>query len=222
MDLTAAHDLATRLLAEHGLTDWRVEYDAAKRRAGVCRFATRTIGLSAPLTVLHDEAMVRDTVLHEIAHALVGPSHGHDATWARTARAIGCSAERCVPADAPRVAAPWLGVCPAGHTVDRHRRPERVLVCRRCSGSTFDLRHVLTWTHHGRPAAHHPNYVAELAALRDGRRVTRLGVGSQARITVPGEYHRSVGTVLKRGRTCYHLRVGRLVLRVPFAGVEPA
>jgi hypothetical protein len=120
------------------------------------------------------------------------------------------------------VAAPWLGVCPAGHTVDRHRRPERVLVCRRCSGSTFDLRHVLTWTHHGRPAAHHPNYVAELAALRDGRRVTRLEVGSQARITVPGDYDRAVGTVLKRGRTCYHLRVGRLVLRVPFPGVEPA
>ena len=222
MDLSAAHELATGLLAEHGLTDWRVEYDAAKRRAGVCRFATRTIGLSAPLTVLHDEAMVRDTVLHEIAHALVGPSHGHDATWARTARAIGCSAERCVPADAPRVVAPWLGVCPAGHTVDRHRRPERVLVCRRCSGSTFDLRHVLTWTHHGRPAAHQPNYVAELAALRDGRRVTRLGVGAQARITVPGDYDRAVGTVLKRGRTCYHLRVGRSVLRVPFAGVEPA
>ena len=63
---------------------------------------------------------------------------------------------------------------------------------------------------------------AELAALRDGRRVTRLGVGSQARITVPGHYDRAVGTVLKRGRTCYHLRVGRLVLRVPFAGVEPA
>ena len=67
MDLAAAHDLATGLLAEHGLTDWRVEYDAAKRRAGVCRFSTRTIGLSAPLTVLHDEAMVRDTVSHLVA-----------------------------------------------------------------------------------------------------------------------------------------------------------
>ena len=112
-------------------------------------------------------------------------------------------------------------MCPAGHTVDRHRRPERVLVCRRCSGGTFDLRHLFTWTHHGRPAAHHPNYVAELAALREGRRVSRLGVGSRARITVPGEYHHAAGTVLKRGRTCYHLRVGRVVLRVPFAGVEP-
>ncbi len=222
MDLRDAHLLAQRLLVEHGLTDWRVEYDAAKRRAGVCRYAQRTIGLSAPLTVLHDEAMVRDTVLHEIAHALVGPAHGHDAVWARKAREIGCSAQRCVPADAPRLDAPWLGVCPAGHAVDRHRRPERVMVCRRCSGSTFDLRHLLTWTHHGRPAVHHPNYDAELAALREGRPVTRLGVGSRARVVVPGEYDRVVGTVLKRGRTCYHLRVGRQVLRVPFAGVEPA
>ena len=56
----------------------RVAYDSAKRRAGVCRFATQTLGLSAPLTTLHSEVEVRDTILHEIAHALVGPRHGHD------------------------------------------------------------------------------------------------------------------------------------------------
>lgn len=220
MDLRDAFALAEHLLERHGLEGWSVAYDQAKRRAGVCRFRERVIGLSAPLTVLHSEAEVRDTILHEVAHALVGPRHGHDATWRRTALAIGCSGERCVPAEAPRVEPAWLGVCPAGHTTGRHRRPERVMTCVRCAPA-FDLAHVFTWTHHGRPASPHPNYDAELEALRAGRRWTVLGAGHRARVVAPGEWHGSVGTVLKRGRTSYHLRVRGAVLRVPFAGVEP-
>ena len=79
----------------------------------------------------------------------------------------------------------------------------------------------MTWTHHGRPAAMHPNYLAELAALQEGRRLTVLGVGASARVLLPGPYHGRVGTVLKRGRTSYHLMIDEGVLRVPFAGVEP-
>ena len=58
--------------------------------------------------------------------------------------------------------AAWLGTCPGGHTLERHRRPERVLTCGLCS-SVFDLAHVYTWTHHGKPAVLPPNYAAELA-----------------------------------------------------------
>lgn len=220
MDLRDAFALAEHLLERHGPVGWSIELDSAKRRAGICRYGPRVIGLSAPLTVLHDEAQVRDTILHEIAHALVGPRHGHDAVWRRTALAIGCTGERCVPADAPRVEPPWLGICPAGHTTGRHRRPERVMACGRCS-SGFDLAHVYTWTHRGRPAVHHPNYDAELADIRAGRPVVRLGVGQRARIRVTGRYDGMVGTVVKRGRTTYHLKVRGGVLRVPFAGVEP-
>ena len=32
---------------------------------------------------------IRDTLLHEIAHAIVGPGHGHDAVWQTAARRIG-------------------------------------------------------------------------------------------------------------------------------------
>lgn len=220
VDLRDAFALAEHLLEVHGLEGWSVEYDSAKRRAGVCRFHTRTLGLSAPLTALHGEGEVRDTILHEIAHALVGPRHGHDAVWRRAAVAIGCSGERCVPADAPRVEPAWLGVCPAGHSTGRHRRPERVMSCSRCS-PRFDLAHVLSWTHHGRPAAMHPNYEAELARIRSGEPATWIRVGGRARITAAGEHHGRVGRVVKRGRTSYHLRVGSIVFRVPFAWVEP-
>lgn len=221
MDLADAYRLGRQLMDEHGLTDWGLTLDTAKRRAGVCRFDRRTIGLSAPLARLHGEAEVRETVLHEIAHALVGPRHGHDAVWRATALRIGSSGERCTPGDAPRVPAAWVGVCPAGHTVERHRRPERVASCRRCAPG-FSAAHVFEWTHHGRPAVMHPNYVAELAAITTGRPVARLGSGARARILVPGDFFGRVGTVVKRGRTSYHLDLPEGRVRVLFAGVEPA
>jgi predicted SprT family Zn-dependent metalloprotease len=220
MDLTDAYDLAVGLCARHGLDGWRVELDTAKRRAGVCRYDDRVIGLSAPLTLLHDEAEVRDTVLHEIAHALVGPAHRHDAVWRATARRLGCSGERCVPADAPRVPGAWVGVCPAGHVHDRHRRPERVVSCRRCSPA-FSVDHVLQWTRHGRPAPMHPNYSAELEALRAGHRVALAPPGARVRVVAPGPYAGRVGRVLKRGRTRYHVQLPEGVLEVTFAGAVP-
>jgi hypothetical protein len=221
VDLDDARTLAHRLMQEHGLHGWRLELDRAKRRAGVCRHQQRVIGLSAPLTRLHPEAEVRDTILHEIAHALAGPQAGHGPAWAATARRIGCSAQRCVSGDVPAVPGAWVGICQQGHEVERHRRPERVLLCTRCGARPVGER-VFEWLHHGRPAALHPNYLAELDAIVEGRRLVRLGIGSRARIIVPGDFHGRVGTVVKTGRTRYHLRVEGGVLTVLHAGVEPA
>ncbi len=215
-----AVEMAEGLLRQHRLTGWRVELDMAKRRAGVCRFADKVIGLSAPITRVHTEEEVRDTVLHEIAHALVGPAHGHDAVWRRTAVAIGCSGKRCVSTESERVPGAWVGVCAAGHTRDRHKRPERVLSCSQCR-PTFSVDHVFEWTYRGRPAPMHPNYEAELEAMRTGRRVQLAPVGSRVRVTLEGEFHGIVGRVVKLGRTSYHVKVRGGILRVVFAGAEP-
>src|SRR3954453_5229611 len=94
MDLRDAFAMAEYLLEVHGLEGWEVVYDNAKRRAGICRFSDQVLGLSAPLTAVHSEDDVRDTILHEIAHALVGPAHGHDATWRAVARGVGRSGGR--------------------------------------------------------------------------------------------------------------------------------
>jgi len=221
MDLDAARELARELMDEHGLTGWRFEFDRAKRRAGVCRHHQQVIGLSGPITRLHPEAEVRDTILHEIAHALAGPRAGHGPAWVAVARRIGCSAERCVPGDAPAVPGAWVGICPQGHTADRHRRPERVLLCAVCRGRPTQER-IFEWLHHGRAAAMHPNYVHELQALLEGRRLVRLGPGCRARITAPGRFHGRVGTVVRSGRTKVAVRVKEGVLEVAHAGVEPA
>ena len=41
------------------------------------------------------EENVKNTLLHEIAHALAGHEHNHDEVWKATARSIGCDGCRC-------------------------------------------------------------------------------------------------------------------------------
>lgn len=161
MDLDDARGMARALMDAHGLADWSLVLDRAKRRAGVCRYTERTIGLSRHLTVLHTPEQVRDTVLHEIAHAHAGPRAGHGPRWRAAALAVGAAPERCLPSDAASIPGSWEGTCPRGHTIDRHRRPSRVLSCRLCSRG-FDPTAIFEWTHHGRPADPGPAYRAEL------------------------------------------------------------
>src|SRR4051812_49651304 len=80
MNLYEAQHLARDLMDRHGLADWRFQFDHARRRFGSCRIRTRTITLSRPLTLLNPEDQVRDTILHEIAHALT-PGDGHGTKW---------------------------------------------------------------------------------------------------------------------------------------------
>ncbi|MBZ2196753.1 SprT-like domain-containing protein [Occultella gossypii] len=144
MDLTDAEALGRELMAEHGLTGWTFGFDNAKRRAGACRYDRRRITISRYLTALHEPAQVRDTLLHEIAHALAGHGAGHGPRWRRIALEIGCTAQRRVPAGAGEVPAPWVGTCPAGHEHARFRRPTRALACGRCS-ARFSTAHLIVW-----------------------------------------------------------------------------
>lgn len=134
---------------EHGLHHWAFQFDHSVRRFGVCRFGTQTISLSKRLVELNDEARVRNTILHEIAHALVGPGHGHDYVWKIRARQIGCDGRTCV--DSKTVAlpeAPWVGTCPGcGKTTTRHRLTQkaRQLACSRCCRGRWNAAYVFVW-----------------------------------------------------------------------------
>jgi predicted SprT family Zn-dependent metalloprotease len=218
-----ARALAADLMTQHRLTGWRLVFDNARTRAGVCRFDRKEIGLSRVLTELHSVEQVTDTILHEIAHALAGPRHGHDRVWQATARRIGCSATRCVPADAPRVEGVWEGSCPAGHRVTAHRRPVRVRSCPTCSRG-FDVSARYTWTRGGRPAPMHPRYESELARLLaqpPAPVAVAVRVGQRVRLTGAGKYHGLAGTVTKRGRSRYQVQTSAGLLSAPFTAVEP-
>jgi hypothetical protein len=190
VEIFEARQLAAGLMRRHGLTGWQVVFDNAKTRAGICRAVPREIGLSRVLTQLHGRVEVTDTILHEIAHALVGPAHGHDEVWRRKALEIGCSATRCLPGNAPKPVGPWVGTCPLGHETTRHRQPTRVQSCGQCS-RTFDPLLVLDWTWKGNRVQMHPSYEAERRGIAE-----RLELASSQRR--PRE--RSEDTVAARGR----------------------
>ena len=118
------------LMHQHNLEGWQIQFDHARRRAGLCDYNRKVISLSRHYVRHAEAAHITDTLLHEIAHALVGPKHGHDAVWRQKARQIGCSATRCHSLNFSGER--WLMVCPNGcFEVGRHRR-KKGLVCAKC------------------------------------------------------------------------------------------
>ena len=126
--LTTARDLLWR----HGLKDWRFKFDHSTRRAGCCNYHDKQISISFDLARHAKREDIRDTLLHEIAHALVGKKHNHDAIWGEKAKEIGGSGERChrLQFSLPRYHVTCENLCWT-HTAER-RNPR--LVCRTCGG----------------------------------------------------------------------------------------
>ena len=79
--------------------------------------------------------------------------HGHDAVWAAEATRLGATGRRLVDAQAPRLRGRWVGRCPAGHEVDRMRRPASPVSCSRCA-PRFSLAHLLSWSLDGVTVSH--------------------------------------------------------------------
>jgi predicted SprT family Zn-dependent metalloprotease len=130
--------LAWNLLQAHGLTGWRFQFDHARRRFGSCRTRAKLITLSKPLTLLNDESQVRDTLLHEIAHALT-PGAGHGSVWKAKCLEIGAVPKRCyseAEVSAPqRRPAPYSFGCPTCNWwVPRRRRTKGRYLCKHCRG----------------------------------------------------------------------------------------
>ncbi len=129
MNLNAASVLAQSLLAEHALHDWTFAFNRRKRAFGLCDFQKRTIYLSAVLAELNGEAEVRDTLLHEIAHALAGHGAGHGPAWREVADSVGAKPRRCYRADeVKQPPSPYLPVVPQINTA-----PPQAKTCGRLS-----------------------------------------------------------------------------------------
>ena len=84
MDLFDAKILCLQKMKEHGLVQkgWSIKGNSRLRRiVGQCSYKTKEIILGVVYVEHNDEQEVLETILHEIAHALVGIGHGHDYVW---------------------------------------------------------------------------------------------------------------------------------------------
>jgi predicted SprT family Zn-dependent metalloprotease len=86
----------------------------------------RCIKLSRYLVALNDETEVRQTMLHEIAHAICGCGHGHDDVWRRKAIEIGCDGKRLnKTADMPK--GRYQAKCQCSKVYYAHRKGKNIL-----------------------------------------------------------------------------------------------
>lgn len=130
--LAAVTEQAQELLRQHGLAAWHFRFDNGSRRAGCCRFDRQEISLARQFALVAPAEEIRDTLLHEIAHALVGKTHNHDAVWRAKAMAIGGTGQRC---HSLRFAPPrYIVSCSQGCWAATAERRRRQVICRRCHG----------------------------------------------------------------------------------------
>jgi predicted SprT family Zn-dependent metalloprotease len=132
-EIDAIAQQAHELLEQHHLSLWRFQFDNGRKRAGSCQYGTLVISLAYEFAKHASEEDIHDTLLHEIAHALVGKAHHHDDVWRTKAIAIGCSGRRCheLHFTPPR----YIVQCERGCWVTTAERRRRNVRCRRCRGA---------------------------------------------------------------------------------------
>ena len=145
MTLEASRKLAEYLMRLHKLpVEWSFTFDRSKVRFGKCDYRKKQISLSKVLVELNSEDKVRDTILHEIAHALAPCGAGHGPVWRAIAVSIGCNGRRCFGQEVTRPAPKYRGTCPScRRVIFRHRR--RTIACGNCA-PVFDPSYLFVWS----------------------------------------------------------------------------
>jgi predicted SprT family Zn-dependent metalloprotease len=146
MELADAEKLARALMKQYRLKGWVYATNRRKKTLGLCFSRLKRIELSVNFIVYNGIAIVRETILHEIAHALVGTEHGHDAIWKAMAEDVGAKPSRTTK----NVVMPpgkWQATCGGcGVLFSRYRRPKYAAAtnCRGCGPDigTLFYRHI--------------------------------------------------------------------------------
>lgn len=89
-----AERIGKELMQQHQLNNWQLQFNKSEKHLGQCWYDSKVIAISVFLLNSREEAEFRDTMLHEIAHALVGPV-GHNDTWKAKALELGCTSSVC-------------------------------------------------------------------------------------------------------------------------------
>jgi len=140
MNLDRAADLGRSLMDEYSGdmgTGWVFGFDNAVRRFGKCDHNRRRISLSGALTLKNSEEEIRNTILHEIAHAITRSMYGfhrnvesHGKEWKEVAELVGARPVACYSSDDVMAVTPrYVGSCAHagchGYGSAKKRRAER-------------------------------------------------------------------------------------------------
>lgn len=112
---------------------WRFEWMRSRTVFGRCRREEHCLYLSGPLTDVNDVDQVRDTILHEVAHANVGIGHGHDRVWKLEAIRVGAKPVRGYRAgdEVTMPPSPYVLQCVKGCSIPKYRRTNAAYICRK-------------------------------------------------------------------------------------------
>lgn len=89
MRIELAVKLALELMKKHKLASWSLTIDHDRNFAGYTIHKNKEIGLSKYFLELNNKKEVRDTILHEIAHALLPEGVDHTTEWKKLALKLG-------------------------------------------------------------------------------------------------------------------------------------
>lgn len=101
--MTQVLALARNLMSKHGFGHLDLTTSNTKRALGRCfynydfnlrRNVANRIDLSKVWMTRVPESQVRDTILHELAHAVAGHEAGHGPAWKEAARKLGANPRR--------------------------------------------------------------------------------------------------------------------------------
>lgn len=145
MKLDKARGLVFYFMMKHGLLDdWKFRWQNKKVSLGTCSYAKKQIKLSKWYVELNNEKEVKDTILHEIAHALSYVRHGrkgigHGKIWKDICREIGAipKARSKEKLNKPNNHYKYVDTC-CGTTYKRHRLRKNVsYACPKCRIALF-------------------------------------------------------------------------------------
>lgn len=151
MTIREAIYLATELKNQHSeLLHWTVTLNGRKRSFGICNHNIRQIQLSQLLIPAMTDNAIKDTIIHEIAHALT-KGHGHDYVWQRKCVQLGGNGQRLGGndkfiggsdgrADFHKTQAKYTLTCPVcGCESYKNRKPTRNYGCGKHGGGYKEM-----------------------------------------------------------------------------------
>ena len=144
MKLGDARALAINLMSEYKLYDWTFKFQNKKCSLGTCSPKNKEIRLTTWYTELNDLKLVKDTILHEIAHALAfvhDRARGHGKSWKKWCKIVGATPIRSNKKNlnSPKNFFKYQDTCSCGKTFKKHRlRFSRVYRCPSCKDLLFN------------------------------------------------------------------------------------